>query len=211
MIQVLFQNDDFLIVNKPSGLPSQPGEGVRLCLADAVERDLGFRPYLVHRLDRETAGCMALARSPRAAATLSGLMGGNGAVKVYRAVVLGSPSPESGSLDAEVRSRDRMAAATTLYRTLARSEGFSLVEAELRTGRNHQIRQHFAGAGWPIVGDDRHGDFKENKAAAKGYGARRLMLYARSLSLPLSPPVEAVAEPPPHFLAFCAKLGMVEP
>jgi len=211
MIPVLHSDDDFLILDKPSGLAVQPGEGVRICLLDAVERDYGFKPYLVHRLDRETSGCLAVARSPRAASMLSALMGGNGAVKRYRAIVVGRPEPASGILGGKVRVRERMVDAETRYRTLAGAAGFSLVEAELGTGRNHQIRQHLAGAGWPILGDDRHGDFKANKAAAAGWGAKRLMLYACALTLPLQPPVSVTAPAPPHFADFCARVGLENP
>jgi len=202
MIQALYVDDDFLIIDKPAGLATQPGEGVRTCVIDAVERDFGFRPYLVHRLDKETAGCLVVARSPRAAAELSALMGGRGAVKAYRAVVAGRPEPADGVYRDDIRVRGERVSAETRYRTLRGDDRLSLVEAELGTGRNHQIRLHFAQAGHPLAGDDRHGDFKLNKALAKEFGIKRLMLYASRIWLPLDPPVEAEAPAPPHFAAF---------
>ena len=207
MIQALFSNDDFLIIDKPAGLAVQPGEGVRICVLDAVERDFGFRPYLVHRLDKETAGCLVVARSPRAAADLSALMGGKGAVKTYRAVVAGRPEPAEGVFSAAVRVKGESVSAETRYRTIESDERMSLVEAELGTGRNHQIRQHFAMAGYPIVGDDKHGDFKLNRALAKEFGAKRLMLYAARLYLPLRTPVDARSSLPPHFSVFFERWG----
>ena len=207
MIQTLYSCDDFLIIDKPAGLAVQPGEGVRVSVLDAVERDFGFRPYLVHRLDKETAGCLVVARSPRAAAELSSLMGGKGAGKSYRAVVSGSPDPAEGVFRDDVRVKGEAMSAETSYRTLDSDGRLSLVEAELGTGRTHQIRQHFAMAGHPIAGDDRHGDFKLNKLLARELGIKRLMLYAERLRLPLRPPVEVVASIPPHFSAFFERWG----
>jgi 23S rRNA pseudouridine955/2504/2580 synthase len=207
MIQTLFSSDDILIIDKPAGLSVQPGEGVRVCVLDAVERDFGFRPYLVHRLDKDTAGCLVVARSPRAAAELSALMGGKGAVKTYRAVVAGQPEPAEGVFRADVRVKGEAMSAETRYRTIVSDERLSLVEAELGTGRNHQIRQHFAMAGYPIVADDKHGDFKLNRLLAKEFGAKRLMLYAARLRLPLGEPVDVQSSVPPHFVAFFERWG----
>lgn len=199
--------DDFVIIDKPSGLASQPGEGVGICVLDAVERDFGFKPYLVHRLDKETSGCLLVARSPRAAADLSALLGGGGAVKTYRLVAFGQPEPAEGVFTAQVRDKERLLKAETRYCTLASDGRLSLIEASLGTGRKHQIRQHFAQGGHPIVADDRHGDFRRNKAMAKEFGVKRLLLYASYLYLPLVPAVEANASVPPHFKAFLERWG----
>ncbi len=207
MIQALFSSADILVIDKPAGLSVQPGEGVRVSVLDAVERDFGFRPYLVHRLDKETAGCLVVACTPRAAAELSALMGGKGAVKTYRAVVAGRPEPAEGVFRADVRVKGEAMSAETRYRTIVTDDRLSLVEAELGTGRNHQIRQHFAMAGYPIVGDDKHGDFKLNRLLAKEFGAKRLMLYAARLRLPLGEPVDVISSVPPHFVAFFERWG----
>jgi 23S rRNA pseudouridine955/2504/2580 synthase len=205
MIPALYSDDDILIIDKPSGLAVQPGEGVRICVIDAVERDYGFRPFLVHRLDRETAGCLVVARSSRAAAEMSALMAGHGALKVYRAVVAGRPEPASGVFRDDVQVRGVDKSAETRYRTIFSDGRLTLVEAELGSGRMHQIRQHFAQAGHPIAGDDRHGDFKLNKQLAKEFGIKRLMLYASKLRLAMAVPVEALAALPPHFADFFAR------
>lgn len=211
MVPALYVDDDILILDKPSGLAVQPGAGVRVSVLEAVERDYGFRPWLVHRLDRETSGCLVVARSPRAAASVTALMGGRGAVKTYRAIVLGRPVPEEGVLRDKVRSGGAEKSAETRYRVIESRNGLSLVEAVLGTGRMHQIRQHFAQAGFPIVGDDRHGNFAANKTLAREYGARRLMLYAEHLVLPLDPPVDVHASVPAHFADLWKKLGDPEP
>ncbi len=208
VIATLYADENILIIDKPSGLAAQPGEGVRVSVVEAVERDFGFRPYLVQRLDRETAGCLVVARSPGVAAELSTIISERQARKLYRAIVFGAPEPPIGTLRDAVRSKGRDMSADTAYRLLESASGFSLIEAELGSGRTHQIRQHFAGAGWPIVADDRHGDFKRNKAASKDYGAKRLFLYAWRLSLPYGGGIEVTASVPPHFAEFSARSGL---
>ncbi|TFG78582.1 MAG: RNA pseudouridine synthase [Spirochaetales bacterium] len=205
---MLYSDDDILIIDKPSGLAVQPGAGVRISVLEAVERDYGFRPFLVHRLDRETAGALVLARSPRSAAALSGIMEERRAIKLYRAVVIGVPDPAEGLLEGDVRVKGAPVSARTRYRLIDQAKGFSLVEAELGTGRMHQIRQHFAAAGWPILADDRHGNFRANKAAAREYGAKRLFLYAWRLVLPFGRTIDVTASIPPHFADFFVRTGL---
>ncbi len=207
MIPALYSDDDILIIDKPSGLAVQPGEGIRICVIDAVERDYGFRPFLVHRLDRETAGCLVVARSSRAAADMSALMGGHRVHKVYRAVVAGRPEPVSGVYTDDVQVKGVDKSAETRYRTVYSDGRLTLVEVELGSGRMHQIRQHFAKAGHPLAGDDRYGDFKLNKLLAKEFGIKRLMLYAARLSLPLARSVQVEASLPPHFADFFTRWG----
>lgn len=207
MIKALYADDDILIIDKPAGLAVQPGEGVRVSVLDAVERDFGFRPYLVHRLDKETAGCLVVARSPRAAAAVSAALAERSAEKTYRAVVIGEPEPREGVFRADVRVKGAAVGAETRYRTLEADGELALVEAVLGTGRTHQIRQHFAQAGHPIAGDDKYGDFKRNKALAKTQGIRRLMLYAARLSLTRPVALTVEAEVPPHFAAFYERWG----
>jgi len=208
MVPLLYSDDDILIIDKPAGLAVQPGEGVRICVLDAVERDYGFRPFPVHRLDKDTAGCLALARSHRAASDLSSRL--EQASKTYRTVVAGRPEPADGTLDDPVRAKGVMASAMTRYRTLSAGDRFSLLEVELDTGRMHQIRQHLAGAGFPILGDDKHGDFRLNKVLSRELGLKRLMLYAWMLSLPMAGGRMMVvkASLPSHFADFFNKTGM---
>lgn len=227
MIGALYEDDEILVLDKPSGLPSQPGEGVRVSVVEAVERDFGFRPYLVHRLDKETAGCLVVARTAAAAARWSRLIESRDLRKVYRAVVSGAPSGASGRFDEPVAGRDGDRSALTEWRLLGSFGGaaidrdgaerapganvafaagrFSLVELELGTGRTHQIRIHLASHGLPIVGDDRHGDFALNKRLRKEAGLRKLLLVAWSLRLPSGQIVRASL--PDHFAAFLAQFS----
>lgn len=206
MIAILFSNEDAAVIDKPSGLAAQPGAGVGICALDAVQRDYGWKPYPVHRLDKDTAGCLLLARSPRAAALYGPWFSREraGARKLYLAVTFGTPAPEAGTIRERVGERGQEAA--TEYRTLSSVAGFSLVELELGTGRMHQIRLHLASIGCPVAGDDKHGDFARNRLAAKEYGVKRLLLWARLLEIP-EIGLRAQASLPPHFAAFAERTG----
>ncbi len=226
MIPALYRDDEILVLDKPAGLASQPGAGVRFSLVEAVERDYGFRPVPVHRLDKETAGCIIVARSARAAAHWTALVESRELRKTYRAVVAGSTHEDRGVFDEALPSRTGSKTARTTWRLLSSfgSEGaasglaarpsggptederrlvFSYLELELDTGRTHQIRLHLAGSGLPILGDDRHGDFALNKRLKKETGLKRLLLLAYSLRLPGGPVLHASI--PPHFLEFLAR------
>jgi 23S rRNA pseudouridine955/2504/2580 synthase len=208
MLEVLYQNDDLLILDKPAGLAVQPGAGIKTSLVEAVEAQFGFRPFLIHRLDRDTAGCVAVATSSRTASLYSAILADKARCgKVYRALAAGIPGARAGVIRDEIRTPSGPRRAETRWRLLASGRGFSLLELELGTGRMHQIRIHLAGLGHPILGDDRHGDFALNKRLAKEYGLKRLLLYAARLDLRTDPPIRAEAPVPPHFRSFAAALG----
>lgn len=207
MIKALYEDGEILVLDKPSGLPSQPGEGVRVSVVEAVERDFGFRPYLVHRLDKETAGCLVVARSAASAAKWSRLIESRELRKTYRAVVSGSPGGGSGRFDDPVPGRGGDKTASTEWRLIVsfgrRADAptpYSLLELVLGTGRTHQIRIHLAAHGLPILGDDRHGDFALNKRLRREAGLHRLLLVAWTLELPGGRLVRASL--PEHFSAF---------
>jgi 23S rRNA pseudouridine955/2504/2580 synthase len=200
MIIALYSDDEILIIDKPAGLPSQPGEDVRTSVVEAVERDFGFRPFLVHRLDKETSGCLVVARSSQAAAKWTHLIESRELRKTYRAIVAGSPDGLSGIFSDAVPTRGGEKAAQTYWKLIgsfgadgdvfgsatgeAPRQRFSYLELELGTGRMHQIRLHLASHGLPILGDDKHGDFRLNKALRKEVGLKRLCLVSWSISLP---------------------------
>jgi 23S rRNA pseudouridine955/2504/2580 synthase len=216
MIEALYEDDEILVLDKPAGLASQPGAGVRVSVVEAVERDFGFRPFLVHRLDKETAGCLVVARTAQAASKWTRLVESRELRKTYRAIVAGLPGTESGRFADPVPTREGAKEASTDWRLIgsfgrstaatagaaAGEPRFSYLELELGTGRTHQIRLHLAAHGLPILGDDRHGDFALNKALRKGTGLKRLLLAAWSLELPGGRLVRASL--PEHFAAFLA-------
>jgi 23S rRNA pseudouridine955/2504/2580 synthase len=214
MLSALFEDGEILVIDKPSGLPSQPGEGVRVSAVEAVERDFGFRPFLVHRLDKETSGCLVVARDARAAAKWTRLIESRELRKTYRALVAGAPSGGSGLFSDPVPTKGGEKEASTSWRLLGSFGGsrtatgaaeprFSYLELELGTGRMHQIRIHLASHGLPILGDDRHGDFRLNKELRKEAGLKRLCLVSWSIALPGGRLVRASL--PKHIAAFLAR------
>lgn len=205
MIPLLYIDDDFLIVNKPWGLAVQLGKGLKTSVVDKIAEEQGFRPWLVHRLDMDSSGVLVMARTKDAAALLSMAINSPKAIKRYLAVCSGLPEPASSVLDAPVSVRGREQTACSRYRTLSSNGLFSIVEVELGTGRNHQIRRQFADAGWPLAGDDKYGNFKLNRELKKEYGLKKLLLHASYLFIPLEQKLEANAPLPDYFADFCKK------
>ena len=176
-LDILFEDDDLLVVNKPAGMPVHPGPGhsgktlVNALLAHCPDLPgIGGvqRPGIVHRLDKDTSGLMVVAKTERAHAGLSAAFKDREMHKTYVALVEGRMQPPSAMIDAPIgrdannRRRmmiDGLAAreAQTSYRTLANYDGMALVEATLHTGRTHQIRVHFASMKHPLVGDVLYG------------------------------------------------------
>jgi len=176
-LDILFEDDDLLVVNKPAGMPVHPGPGhsgktlVNALLAHCPDLPgIGGvqRPGIVHRLDKDTSGLMVVAKTERAHAGLSAAFKDREMHKTYVALVEGRMQPPAAMIDAPIgrdannRRRmmiDGLAAreAQTSYRTLANYDGMALVEATLHTGRTHQIRVHFASMKHPLVGDVLYG------------------------------------------------------
>lgn len=206
---IIFQDQRFVVLNKPAGLPVHPGPSGGPCVEDwfplLSRRPDG--PWLAHRLDADTAGCLLVALRKQPLLAAQALFASGGVRKVYWAVLRGEIAAESGVIDAPVRRISdpvgwRMATgpggqpAVSEWRALGRAPGETWVEVRPRTGRTHQVRLHCQALGAPILGDERYGG-----------GAGGLHLLARSLSVPLDPPVEAVAEPPAHMLAALRRCG----
>jgi len=207
MITILYENDEILVVDKPAGLPAQPGERVDSSVISVVERDLGFMPFPVHRLDKETAGCMMLAKSAGAASRWSARIGERGIRKLYRAVCAGGPANDKGIYADDLVIGGKPLSARTSYTCLARfGEGkdgevaYSLLEAELGSGRTHQIRRHMAMHGHPILGDDKYGNFTLNRQLKKTSGLKHLLLWACRLEIPGYAPI--LSPMPSHFSRF---------
>lgn len=175
-LDVVFEDDHLLVINKPPGLSVHPGAGrSRGTLANAliarlpVLREVGaaLRPGIVHRLDRDTSGLLVVAKTPAALSALQRAVAARDVSRAYLALVCGDLPGEEGTIDAPIgrhpRHRTKMAvvaggrAAITKYRVLERLGSATLVEARLVTGRTHQIRVHFSNAGHPVVGDAVYG------------------------------------------------------
>lgn len=230
MIDIIFEDKSLLVIDKPAGLASQPGEGVAGSVVSVLEKQLGYKVYPIHRLDKETAGCMMLAKDAAAASRWSTMLAERQSHKRYLALCISAPSKETGIYRDALTIRDRPLEAETAYRFIAgfgvlpkegaggaplvsgqpegRNQGlgepaFSLVEFRLGTGRTHQIRRHCAMHGHPIIGDDRYGDFPLNRRLKKEAGAKRLFLWAWGLELPGLGIITAA--PPVHFIDFLSR------
>ena len=214
-IPVLYENNACLILNKPSGLAVQGGEGVTVSLDSILSQSYKDRPLLVHRLDKDTSGIILVAKEREAAAVFSGLI--TSFDKRYLAVAAGIPHPSKGiiRLDLDIRGKKRKS--ETTYRLLASSEKanlqfvgettYSLLELELGSGRMHQIRRHLCMIKHPILGDDKYGDFSLNKILRKNMGLKRLLLHASRLIIPRIPSyfpdgLDISAAPPDYFYPF---------
>ncbi len=203
MLTILYEDDQIIVIDKPAGLAAQPGERVGRSVPALLEAQLGHAVFPIHRLDKETAGCMLLARNAGAASRWSSLLGDRRVKKTYLAVCAGSPARDSGRYEDALSAGGQTQTALTFYRLRARfGDGYSLLELELGTGRTHQIRRHMAMHGHPILGDDKYGDFSLNRQLRKSAGLKTLLLWAWRLELPGIPPIQSFL--PDHFAAFFA-------
>lgn len=206
-LPIVYQDEDIIVIDKPSGLAVQGGERVSRCVDEVLAEQVGAKVFLVHRLDKDTSGLLLVAKTSGAAARYSRLLSDGGVRKTYLAVSAGRPAPESGTIEDPVESRGRSRTALTRYRVLSSVGDFSLLELDLGTGRMHQIRIHLARIGCPILGDDKYGDFSLNKRLRVDRGLKRLLLHAYRLVLgDGASALGFVAAPPPHFDPYLDEL-----
>ncbi len=192
-IPVLYENDEILVINKPSGVAVQGGAGIVHSLDRELPVQVGYPVYLVHRLDRDTCGLMVVAKSPLAAAKWTKMIGSKLVRKEYTAICVGTLSPKKGTIRSGVIQHGDEKTAVTHYQVVGEKEIefesekiiLSTVKLQLETGRMHQIRIHLSKNGCPIAGDDKHGNFKINKLLRKAAGIKTLQLSATSISLPI--------------------------
>ncbi len=211
---ILFENRNLLVIDKPAGLAVHAGSGVDYGVIDILR---AMRPdealELVHRLDRDTSGCLMLARNRAALLALQQQLQQGGIGKNYRAVVSGRWPPEQTEINRPLRryhlpNGERRVCvdqqgkpAVTRVEVLAGGADYSELRVEILTGRTHQIRVHCQSAGHPIAGDDKYGDVDFNRRMRQR-GVRRLMLHAASLELPrtdYTPELVVNAPLPPEF------------
>ena len=212
----LFRDTRLVIINKPAGLPVHPGPSGRPSVEDLfpllTRRKHG--PWLAHRLDADTSGCLAIALTKTALIAAQQAFAAGTVRKTYWAVVAGAPPTAIGQIDTPLRKRTTNTGwrmhpdpagdpALTSWRLLATHAGISLLELHPRTGRTHQIRVHCALLGCPILHDQIYGPTLEPGAHQSPTGPT-LALLARALHLPLHPPISAKAPVPPHIAALCA-------
>ncbi len=208
---ILFQDRRFVVLDKPAGLPVHAGPRGGASVEDWFPQ-LSRRkdgPWLAHRLDADTAGCLVIALRRAALLEAQAAFAGGTARKEYWAVVSGRPAQDAGTVSAPLLKRTGPAgwrmvvdpagqAAVTDWRVMGAADGVAWLALRPRTGRTHQVRVHCAVLGCPVLGDPVYG-------GPDGRG--RLQLLARSIDLPLAPPVSAVAPPPAHMLPKLSACG----
>ncbi|MBP5284566.1 MAG: RluA family pseudouridine synthase [Kiritimatiellae bacterium] len=207
-LAVLYEDEDVIVVDKPSGriVHPAPGHADGALSSELVARypemaSVGSaeRPGVVHRLDIETSGVMVFARTRRAYLALRRAFESHcGVVKKYLAVVHGVPREKSGTVATPVGGRR----AVSHWTLLRRSVGVSMLEFEIETGRTHQIRIHAASMGHPVVGDAIYGDAAKDRSLQRRPG--RLLLHAVELAFPhpaTGRTMVFASPPPPEILA----------
>jgi len=200
-LPVVFEDEHLLVVDKPAGMAVHGGSGVSFGAIETIRAARPNQPFLelAHRLDRETSGLLMLGKSRRALLRLHAMLRQGEVEKHYLALVAGrwlndrqhvklalSRGGEGAAGKVRVDPQGG-AAAHTVFELRERFEQFALLDAELRTGRTHQIRVHLAHIGFPIVGDGCYGNFELNRRIARGeLGAplERMFLHAARLRLP---------------------------
>ena len=206
-LEIIHEDDDLVVVNKPAGLIVHPAAGVpRGTLANALafhfqhlpQSNAGVqpRPGIVHRLDRDTSGLIMVAKTEAAHENLTEQFRTREVFKSYVALVHGRVADESGTIDQPIardpRNRTRMAVVRTgrsslsLYRVRNRYERFTLLDVEIKTGRTHQIRVHLQWLKHPVVADPVYGDGRDNTVSDPRLRARitalgRQFLHAEQL------------------------------
>jgi 23S rRNA pseudouridine1911/1915/1917 synthase len=192
--EVVYEDADLLVVDKPAGLVTHPAPGHRgPTLAGALRgRAAGGadpeRAGIVHRLDRDTSGLLVVAKTEEAHASLSAALKRREVRREYLALVAGHPESESGTIDAPIgrdRARrtlvstrsDRPRAAVTRFEVLERLPATALLRVSLETGRTHQIRAHLAAIGHPVCGDPQYG----GRPCGRQLGLERQFLHAGRL------------------------------
>jgi 23S rRNA pseudouridine955/2504/2580 synthase len=192
---IVYEDPDLLVINKPAGLAVHGGSGLDFGVIEALR---AARPdetlELVHRLDRETSGCLLVARRRASLRTLHALMRAGAVEKRYLALLAGHWTLGRKRVDVPLKTRQLQGgervvkvheggkASASRFRPIQfYGKRATLVEVEIETGRTHQIRVHAAYAGHPVAGDDKYGD-RELNAALRKLGLERMFLQAHTVS-----------------------------
>ncbi len=233
-LPVLFEDDFCMVIEKPAGVTVHPGSGTgpgEETILSALKplfakRKLPFSDgeVLVHRLDKETTGCLLIAKTPKAHMALQKQFADRTVEKRYLTLVDGIPDPVAAVIDAPIgrhtNQRTKMSvhqasasrAARTTYRTLGTAKKAALLECELHTGRTHQIRVHLRSVEHPVLGDTSYGTNSSQQMAEK-YDINCLCLHAWKLSFksPSGDDVSVKCAIPALFLETLKKLEIAAP
>lgn len=216
---MLLEDDDLIVLNKPAGLAVHGGSGLSFGVIEALRRARPHAPMLelVHRLDRDTSGCLLIAKTRGALSALHALLRAGSVNKHYVTLLAHRWQGGKRTVVAPVTRGDKLGGAVhvagkqaeSLFKPLRRFEQSSLMEVRITTGRTHQIRLHATRIGHPVAGDEKYGDREFNRYV-RNRGLRRLFLHAARLSFQISPSnrkytVEAPLDP--HLRELLNKLA----
>jgi 23S rRNA pseudouridine955/2504/2580 synthase len=193
--RILHEDEALLVLDKPAGMAVHGGSGISLGVIEQLRRERPQARFLelVHRLDRGTSGVLVLAKKRSALTNVHAQLREGRTQKYYLTLVAGRWRNAKQAVklplhkyvqrsgERRVRVEPEGQAAHTVFRLQQSLPGYSLLEAELKTGRTHQIRVHLAHLGFPIAGDDKYGDFELNKTLAR-QGLKRMFLHACRLT-----------------------------
>ncbi len=194
--RIIFENQDFLIINKPSGLAVHAGSNVNFGLIDSLRKLYGTKAYLelVHRLDRDTSGCLMVAKNRLALQDLHAKIQEGEITKTYLALVKGvwpnfKRLVEHPLRKSVLQGGERMVVvdpvmgkpSITKVEVKSFKQGTSLLQLTAVTGRTHQLRVHCAYEKYPIIGDTKYGDREINKLVKEKANLRRIFLHAYNL------------------------------
>lgn len=198
-IEILYEDKDLCVINKPAGL---------IVSKDANSRVVDFdkTKFIVHRLDKDTSGVLIVAKTEKAQQILSDQFLNRKIKKHYIALVYGHLTPKTGRIEAGIgrsmTDRKKMSIfssklrqAVTHYKVIDYFGPFTLLNLDIETGRTHQIRVHLSSINFPIVGDSVYGNKKINREVSKEYGLNRQFLHAREIefTLPSSGKIKSVS------------------
>jgi 23S rRNA pseudouridine1911/1915/1917 synthase len=233
-LEILYEDEDLAVINKPAGMTVHPGAGADLgTMVSALLHHFGgdrglsavggpLRPGIVHRLDRDTSGAIVIAKNDLTHRKLVEDFRARRVAKTYLALLHGRIKGEAGTVDLpiarDLRRPSRMTArrregraARTDWRVRLRLNGFTLIEADLRTGRTHQIRAHFAALGCPVLGDTLYGAPRRERVGTELlpplarnflHSARLGFVHPRT-----GKPIDARAPVPPELVRYLEALG----
>ena len=208
-IPIIYENEDIVVINKPCGLAVQGGHGIKNSVDNLLAEQLGYPVYLVHRLDQNTSGLLLVAKTSSAASVYTKLVNSGSVKKEYKAICAGCPAEKKGSFSDDIVHKGKNQSALTwftvekhgVYDFEGEKRVFSLLSLKLGTGRMHQIRIHLSKAGFPILADDKYGDFKLNKLIAKQLHIKKLQLVAFRISFPYAEKPVVLEVPLPEHMA----------
>lgn len=219
---VLYEDERLLVLDKPSGMAVHGGSGISAGVIEALRAARpGAELELVHRLDRDTSGCLLVSKRRGALRMLHAQMRNGHVDKRYRALLAGTLPRRVVQVDLPLRKNlprggervvqvdhEQGKPARTVFRRAAAYGGTTLVDVELHTGRTHQIRVHAASLGAPVAGDDKYGDARLNRSLRQ-LGLKRLFLHASALSFRVDqdePMIRVEAPLPPDLTLLLTRL-----